>query len=128
MGIDANRFAGRGFIKFDDVRARAYRGVIAHVEEGKYDRLDLEFQDSRKFGCNATNTATLIENYGGDTDGWIGCTVELHAGQVEFKDAMVDSVLLHAITPATVAKPEAAPAKKAIAPKAKGGMDSEFPD
>ena len=41
----------------------------------------------------------MVRIYGPNGNDWIGCTVELYAGQTEYQGKQTDSVLLRPVTP-----------------------------
>jgi hypothetical protein len=113
---DMTRFGSASYLGLDDVREGPIRGVIAAVEVNKkIDRPTLIFTNGLKFTLNKTNAQTLINIVGPDDESWCGETVELTLGQIEFKEKMVDTVVLSVIPrPANVEKikPPKPPKKK----------------
>jgi hypothetical protein len=59
--MDASKYYGSVFLKIDDVKAAGgkIRATIASVEEGKFGKPDITFENGMKLGANATNTRRL---------------------------------------------------------------------
>lgn len=87
--VDATRYTSSG--NSDDLKAKDFVGknmklTIHHVEEVTYDgddgkkdeKLALHFAGKEKrLILNATNTGTLVEAYGSETDQWTGKEIAL---------------------------------------------------
>ncbi len=98
--MDMSKYAGKSFVKVDDVRAGPVRKVIERYGVGKkYDKPELTFEDGDVLSLNATNVRTLIRHYGKDGRMWLGATVELVLGKVEYRGSLQDSVLVKPISP-----------------------------
>lgn len=116
--MDMKQFMGSRFLKLDDVRRKPIRAVITDVQEGKYQKPDLVFEDGSKLGANATNVCTLVRAFGGASEDWIGKEVELHVGTIEYKGENNDAILVRPIS-TTIEE-------NGIAGK-RGDMDDEVP-
>lgn len=65
-------------------------------------RLVLSFrQDDRRFAVNATNWDTIAEEFGDDTDLWMGKTIELYRDKTTYKGERVACIRVHAVKAAT---------------------------
>ena len=98
--MDMSEYAGTSFLKLEDVR-EPRQEVIAERQPGNYDRPDLYFESGDVLSLNKTSVRTLIKSYGDDSRDWTGKTVELYAGEVDFKDGKTDAVLVRPISPPT---------------------------
>ena len=76
------KYAGSTFIKVDDLASGTLRKTIADVEEGKFEKPVITFEDGLKLSLNKTNVRTLIRAFGQDSNDWISRLVDLHAGTV----------------------------------------------
>ncbi len=72
------------FLKVEDF-SDPRRLRIAAVVEGKYDRADLVFETGDRLGLSATNTETLANAYGWDSESWTGHLVEFYVDRNPFK-------------------------------------------
>ena len=80
------KYASSSFIKFEEVKNNgSIRSKIAFVKEGQYGKLDVTLENGRKVGLNGTSVGVLMAELGDDTDGWIGCEVEIYAGAVPYQ-------------------------------------------
>jgi hypothetical protein len=75
------------------------RMVIASVVEGKFDKLDLVFDDGTQLSLNVTNTRILARAYGTDAADWIGKEVELNVGEIEYQGKLQESIIVKPISP-----------------------------
>jgi hypothetical protein len=123
LTMNMTKYAGAAFIKFEDVAQGPQRQTIADVRMGGYDRPVLEFESEHSLSINATNTRTLIKSYGEDSRDWIGLTIELYAGQIEFKGEKTNSVLVRPVSPGKPLKEWHA----AERPAARAELDDEIP-
>jgi hypothetical protein len=117
--MDMSEYAGSRYLKVKDVKDGPIRVKIARVELGKYAKPDLHLDDGSILSANATNVRILCRAYGNDDAGWTGCEIELALGEIEFKGAMQEAIIVNPITPA---KPKGEGAAKA-AKKAKASRD-----
>jgi hypothetical protein len=115
--MDMSRYASRKFLKIEDVAAGPLRKTIAAIEEGKYDKPTVTFEDGTKLSLNATNVSTLIDAFGTTehTD-WLGEQIELYAGMLRYNGEDNPAVLVRSLTsPAAIKQP------------GRGDMDDEIP-
>jgi hypothetical protein len=125
--MDMTKYAGSQFIKFEDVRDGPWQAQIAEIREGKYDKPEAVFATGEVLGLNATNCRTLMRAYGSDSEDWVGKTIELYLGKVEFQGQPTDSVMVRPISqPIPAAQKAAAAVKGAIERKTtKSDMDDD---
>ena len=97
--MDVTAYMGSTFLKVEDIRNAPRQVRIKDCRIGQFEKLDLHFEDGDKLSLNATNVKTLARNYGKDSQGWIGQTIELYIGPVEFKGQEQDSILVRPISP-----------------------------
>jgi hypothetical protein len=98
MKMDTREFIG-SFLKPEDVSTPVVL-TIANVAEGKFDKLDLTFDDGSKLGLNNTNGRKVARAWGYESDAWINKQVELSAGRITYKDEEQDTIVLTPISPA----------------------------
>jgi hypothetical protein len=96
---DMRKYAGTTFIKVDDLREGPREEMIAGLEMGKYGRPVLQFESGDSLSLNGTNDKILLNAYGSNGKGWIGCVVELYVGLTNFEGKPTESVLLRPVTP-----------------------------
>jgi hypothetical protein len=87
------------YIKVDDVRDGPIGGTIAHVKEGKFGRPDVTLESGKVISLNGSNTETLIDAYGADSDVWIGRQIELYLGSIRYQNEDNEAVLVKPVTP-----------------------------
>jgi hypothetical protein len=121
--MDMRKFSGNTFYKVADVKNGPVTEKIAGVTVGKYDKPDLLFESGAKLSINATNNKTLVRAYGADSEGMIGQTIELYAGEIEFKGKPQEAVL---VRPISKPDPNAPPKKKKKPAKADFDDSVEF--
>jgi hypothetical protein len=92
--LDMSKYAGAAFIGLDDVKDGPMRGTIATVDEGKFGRPVLTFENGFKFPLNVTNVQTLIKAWGEKSQDYIGESVELYEGTTKFEGENRRSVLV----------------------------------
>jgi hypothetical protein len=100
MAFDLKKFVGPRFIKPEHVREKPLRDTVAVVKQGKYDKLELVFESGDTLSLNATNTETLMNVYGRNSDRLVGKEIELYFGQLQYNGKDNDAVLVRPITPA----------------------------
>jgi hypothetical protein len=106
LPMDMGKFASKGFIKPEHLAEGPEIVKITAIEEGKYNKPVLIFADGRRLSLNATNTSTLIKEFGTkDGAAWIGREAELYVGPLAYNGAISDAVLVRA--PKAPAKPAA---------------------
>jgi hypothetical protein len=114
--MDMSRYASRKFLKVEDVAARPLRKTIAAIEEGKFDKPVVTFEDGTKLALNATNVSTLIEAFlSTEHSDWLGEQVELYAGTLRYNGEDNPAVLVRSLTPPAARQP------------GRGDMDDEIP-
>src|SRR5262249_24421421 len=97
--------------------------TITSVDEGKYGKPVLTFDDGTKFSVNGTNVAVIIKSFGPDDSGWIGQRIELRAGTLRYNGEDNAAVLVRAL----VSAPEDMAAVKAQRPARDGSTDDDIP-
>jgi hypothetical protein len=98
--MDISKYYGSVFLKIEDIKAGGPRRVtIIDVQEGRYDKPDLHFDDDTCMGCNATNCRTLAKAYGTESDDWIGKEVKLTVGEVKYQGKLQEAILVTPISP-----------------------------
>ena len=115
--MDMRQYAVTTFIKVDHVRDGPLRLKISEVKQGKYDKPDVYFATGEVLSLNGTNAATLIREFGPDSDDWIDKEVELKLGKIKYQGELQEAVIVEPITRLTAAEK-----KKAVAK-----MDDEIP-
>jgi hypothetical protein len=105
--MDAREFIGGTFLKPEDIGPTPIVLTITNVAEGKYDKLDLTFDDESKLSLNATNGKTIARAWGYETAAWLRKQVELRVGITTYKGEPQDTILLRPISPATPAHEKA---------------------
>jgi len=99
--MDVSKYLGAAFLKLDDVKVNGpMRLVITDIEDGKYDRANLSFDDGTRLSCNTTGMRALARAYGTESDTWIGKEVELSVGKTEIDGEMQEMILVTPISPA----------------------------
>jgi hypothetical protein len=106
--VDARKFFGVTFAKLEDVDDGPEQKVVAAVEEGKFEKLNLIFDDGSALSLNATNTRALSKAFGPETDDWPGHAVELYAGEIEYQGKPQPAVLVRSISAAPAANDDKA--------------------
>jgi len=95
------KYASSRFLKLDDVSEGPLQETIVEVTDGKWDKPVLKFESGAQFSLNKVNTGDMIAAYGDESDGWIGVTIELFAGEATFNGSSTDSVRIRPVTPPT---------------------------
>ncbi len=104
--MDMTKYAGSesDWLKAADIKGKNVSVVISSVGEIHFDakegqsaqdKATLKFEGKEKgVVLNATNTNTLIEAYGSDSDGWVGKEIGLNTKEYEgFADGIVVVIL-----------------------------------
>jgi hypothetical protein len=118
--MDMSQYSGSVFLKVASIKNSGPREVtVLDVEEGKFERPNLVFDDGSKLGLNATNCRTLVAAYGKDSDEWIGKVIKLTVGSIEYQGSAKEAVIVELVTPSIK--------KDDDGPKAGDGMDDEIP-
>jgi hypothetical protein len=95
------KYASSSFLKLDDVFDQPLQETIIEVTDGKWDKPVLRFESGAQFSLNKVNTGDMIAAYGEESDGWIGVTIELFAGEVKYNGGSTDAVRIRPVTPPT---------------------------
>ena len=95
------KYASSRFLKLDDVSDGPLQETIIEVTDGKWDKPVLKFESGSLFSLNKVNTGDMIAAYGDESDGWIGVTIELFAGEVNYSGGTTDIVRIRPVTPPT---------------------------
>jgi hypothetical protein len=119
--MDAREFIGGTFLKPEDIGSTPIVLTITNVAEGKYDKLDLTFDDESKLSLNNTNGKTIAKTWGYETSAWIRKQVELRVGTTTFKGEPQETILLRPISPATPA------GERALAKPTKPDISDDIP-
>jgi hypothetical protein len=123
--MDVSKYLGNAFLTVGAVKVNEpIRVVIENVTEGKFDKLDLTFDDGTRLSLNVTNTRTLARAYGTDSADWIGKEIELSVGQIPYEGELQDSILVKPISPPIEKRPP--PKPKGESDK-RGDLDDEIP-
>ena len=96
--MDMTQYTGAAFITVDDVGNGPLQETIAKVALGNYDKPVLSFESGGQLSLNKTNVKTLIRAYGKDSRDWIGCRIEIAAGEIEYQGKITASVLVRPIS------------------------------
>src|SRR6516225_5457307 len=92
--VDARKFFGVTFAKVADVAEGPQQKLIAAVEEGKFGKLNLLFDDGTALSLNSTNTRVLSKEFGPETDTWPNHAIELYEGEVGYQGKKQAAVLV----------------------------------
>ncbi len=120
--MDARKYFSVTFLTLKDLAEGPLQAVIDKVDEGKYGKLNLTFEDNTAVSLNATNSRALVKAFGPETDNWPGLVVELSAGELEYQGKMQPSILIKPISPAP-----SATAEPGGAPPVKSDMNDDIP-
>ena len=96
---DLKKYSGQRFIKPDHVREEPLRDTIVGVQEGKFGKLELLLESGDILSLNGTNTGTLKDAYGRDSDKLVGKQIEMFLGTIRYAGTDNDAVLVRPITP-----------------------------
>jgi hypothetical protein len=97
--FDLKKYTGPRFVKPDHVRERPLRDTIVGVKEGKFGKLELLLESGDILSLNATNTETLMNAYGRNSDRLTGKEIEMSFGQLQYNASDHDAVLVKPISP-----------------------------
>jgi hypothetical protein len=95
------KYASSRFLKLEDVSDGPLQETIIEVTDGKWDKPVLKFESGAQFSLNKVNTGDMIAAYGDESDGWVGVTIELFAGEVKYSGGTTDIVRIRPVTPPT---------------------------
>jgi hypothetical protein len=101
--VDATKYTGGSseFLKASDLQqGQQFKVVISGDREAEFDRdgkkqvkLVLAFHGvDKELVLNATNTLTIIDQYGPQTEAWMGKELLLYSTRVPMGDKMVDAI------------------------------------
>jgi hypothetical protein len=120
--MDMSKYASLSFIKVDDLADGPEQKVIASIEEGRYEKPVVTFEDGSKLSLNGTNVGTLIRALGKNDKDWINKRIELYAGTLRYNGNDNPAVLVRALEVLSAA------AKTAPVPQSlRDEMDDEVP-
>jgi hypothetical protein len=99
--MDMRKYSGSVFRKpeDEDLREGPVQVVITAVSEGQFEKPVLDFDDGTRLSINSTNNRVLMKAYGFDSDAWVGKTIELTLGEIEYQGKMQASILVKPISP-----------------------------
>jgi hypothetical protein len=101
--MDMTKFASQRFIKLEDLADGPLYKTIEQITEGKFDKPVAVFHDNSRASVNGTSVTSLIGAFGKDHENWLGREIEIYAGVVADKPAL----LMRALTqPAAAEKPQ----------------------
>jgi hypothetical protein len=101
-------YAGKHFVKIDDVRDGPIEGKIVDIVEGEFGKLNLTLNTGDCLSLNKTNTSRLVRAFGDDSNNAIDQKVRLVLGELKYQGRMQEAVLLEPITTAPEEKENAA--------------------
>jgi hypothetical protein len=90
-------YAGKHFVKIDDVRDGPIEGTIVDISAGEYEKLNLTLDTGDCLSLNKTNTTRLVRAFGADSDRAIGQMVRLFLGEIKYQGRMQEAVVLEPI-------------------------------
>lgn len=115
--MDMRKYARRSaYIKIDDVRDEPIDGTIAHVKEGKFGKPDMTLESGKVLSLNGSNTETLINAFGDDSDRWIGKQIKLSLGRIHYQGEDNEAVIVEPISSPIPKKPAKSEAPKSAQP------------
>jgi hypothetical protein len=98
--MDMHKFSGSSFLKVADIKASGPVKVkIAGVEEGKFGKPNVAFNDGTQLSLNTTNVRTLMRTFGSESRDWIGKEVVLMPGKVNYQGEPQDTIIVTATSP-----------------------------
>jgi hypothetical protein len=97
--FDLKKYSGQRFIKPEHVRERPQRDTIVGLREGKFGKLELLLKSGDILSLNATNTETLMNAYGRNSDRLVDKEIEMSFGQLQYNGSDHDAVLVKPISP-----------------------------
>ena len=104
--MDTREFIGGTFLKPEDIGPTPIKLTITSVARGKFDKLDLTFDDQSRMGLNNTNGRAIARAWGFESNDWLDKRVELSVGFVTYKGEQQETIVLRPVSPAT---PETGP-------------------
>jgi hypothetical protein len=95
--VSLKNYAGRHFVKVDDVRDGPIKGKIVDIAEGEFGKLNLTLNTGDCLSLNKTNTTTLMHAFGTESERAIGQMVQLFLGEIKYQGRMQEAVILEPI-------------------------------
>lgn len=92
-------YSSSAFICVDDLKDGPRRETITEIVIGQFGRPNATFESGDQLALNKTNTRTLVNAYGPNSQDWIGNTIELCVGTVVYNSEERDSVVVQPISP-----------------------------
>src|SRR6516164_3700893 len=86
--VNMKGYAGKHFVKVDDVRDGPIEGKIVDIVEGEFGKLNLTLNTGDCLSLNKTNTSRLVRAFGSDSDRAIGQMVRLFLGEIKYQGRM----------------------------------------
>jgi hypothetical protein len=120
MKMDTREFIGGSFLKPEDVTTPVVLKITG-VAKGKFDKLDLTFDDGSKLGLNATNGRKIAKAWTFESANWLNKEVELSAGIVPYNGEDQPTIVLKPRSPVTPARDQA------LAKPPKSAIDDDIP-
>jgi hypothetical protein len=115
--VDMSKYTGSTFIKVDDLIHGPEQKQIIEIEEGRYDKPVVTFDDGSKLSLNGTNVGTLIRAFGKNDRDWLSRKIELYVGTIHYNGNDNASVLVRAL--------ETVPAAARTPPDPKPAIDDD---
>jgi hypothetical protein len=112
MEMDMRKYSASRFIGVDNLRDGPRHETIVSVEPGKYDKPVATFESGDQLTLNKTNVRTLIDAYGEESQGWVGCIIELSIGPAKYNGDQIESVVVQPISPPKPLEPQTGEPKK----------------
>ena len=114
---------GGTYLKAGDLQGREAAVTIRAVDIAEFDdaeKVVLHFEGkTRALACNTTNTRTIAEVFGPQSEDWIGRIISIYPARVNFRGQLVDAIRVripqqphhrsHPAAPATPAPPPPPP-------------------
>jgi hypothetical protein len=127
--VDMSKYAGGTFLKVADLKDQGpFKAKIIDIEIGeKFGKPNMTLSEGSILSLNATNVGTLIRAYGSDSDDWLNKEIELYVGECEYKDKMVDTILIKPISPSPETKKVVNKSAMKKKPGSGPGMDDAIP-
>jgi hypothetical protein len=110
----------------DDVQDGPIHGTIVDVSHGSFDKPVITLSSGARCSLNKPSVGTLIEEWGDESDDWIGEKVEFYAGTTPFQGKDTDAVLARPLTRADGEEKKTPPKPKGESGK-RSDMDDEIP-
>jgi len=98
--MNVKKYRRNGFLKVDDIKAPGpIRVTIAHVSEGRFEKLNLTFHEGPQLSLNKTNVEALALVYGAESDDWLDKELELYVGETKYGGESQETILIKPISP-----------------------------